>query len=134
MTTRAPPHSSKPGEISDGPRESISAFWFDAYSAWFGCDNRGPSPCTLAFSAYTWSSGQQEEVLTFQQNATVPACNRAKDCRLTKVEFPSAFRGLTGIQVQAFVDKEPRMFFVDDLAMRWSNNSCAAGMLRQSSL
>jgi hypothetical protein len=134
MTARGPTaHYSKPGEIGDGPRESESAFWFDADSAWFGCDNPGPKVCTLVFSAYTWSAVAKDEVLTFQQNATVSACKDFKDCHLQLIDFPTSFRGLTGVQIQAFVDNQPKMFFMDNLAMRWSNNSCAAGMLRQSS-
>lgn len=124
----------KSGEIGDGPRESISAFWFDAHSAWFGCDNPGPDYCTLVFKAFSWSAATKKEELTFQQNATIPPCpHRFNGCRLRKVDFPTSFRGLTGIQIQAFVHKEERMFFMDDLALRWSNNTCAAGLLRQSS-
>lgn len=123
----------KPGEIGDGPRESMSAFWFDAYSAWFGCDNRGPEVCTIVFSAYTWGLATKTESLTFQHNETVPPCQRSKDCQLQKVDFPTSFRGLTGLQMQAFVGQEQRMFSMDDLALRWANNTCAAGLQRQSS-
>ncbi|KAK5169007.1 uncharacterized protein LTR77_006316 [Saxophila tyrrhenica] len=123
----------KPGEIGDGPRESMSAYWFDAFNAWFGCDNRGPQPCVLVFSAYTWGLATKIEALTFQHNATVPACRRSEDCQLQKVDLPTSFRGLTGLQMQAFVGDEQRMFFMDDLALRWSNNSCAAGLQRQNS-
>ncbi|KAK3679115.1 hypothetical protein LTR37_021428 [Vermiconidia calcicola] len=135
MAARTPyGNYSKPGEISDGPRESISAFWFDARSAWLVCDNPGPDVCTMVLSAYTWSASAKTEILAYSQNATVEGCPEFKDCQLKKIEFPSSFRGLTGLQVQAFVGKEPKMFFMDDLALRWSDNTCAAGMLRQRSL
>jgi hypothetical protein len=124
---------SKPGEVSDGPRESISAFWFDALSAFMGCDNPGPEVCTLVFSAYTWSPVAKTEILADKRNATIAACPELNECKLQKVSFPDTWRGLTGFQVQAFVGREERMFFMDDLAMHWSNNTCAAGLLRQSS-
>ena len=125
---------SKPGEISDGPREAISAFWFDAYSAWFGCDNRGPEACTLVFSAYSWSPTALTEVVIENSTATIPPCNKAKGCDLELVTFPAGFQSLSGLQIQAFVGKEERMFFMDDLSLHWTNNTCAAGLLRQSSL
>lgn len=133
-TRRRSENEPKPGEIGDGPRDSISAFWFDAYSAWFGCDNPGPDTCTLVFKALSWSAATKKEELTFQQNSTIPPCrHRFEGCHLQKVDFPTSFRGLTGIQIQAFVRDEEKMFFMDDLALKWSNNTCAAGLLRQSS-
>ena len=124
---------SKAGEISDGPREAISAYWFDARSAFLGCDNRGSDDCTMVVSAYRWSPTQKTEVLADEHNVTTKACAKSSDCKLQQVDFPSSFRGLTGLQIQAFVNNKEKMFFMDDLALRWSNNTCAAGMLRQSS-
>ena len=124
---------SKPGEVSDGPREAISAFWFDAYSAWFGCDNRGPEVCTLMFYAFAWSDTENTEVLIDQSTSTIAPCRKSRGCGLELVEFPSTFQSLTGLQVEAFVGKEERMFFMDDLSMHWTNNTCAAGLQRQSS-
>ena len=124
---------SKPGEISDGPREAISAFWFDAYSAWFGCDNRGPEDCTLTFSAFSWSPKDKTEVLIDKSTSKIEPCNKSRSCGLSLVEFPSTFKSLSGLQIQAYVGEEERMFFMDDLSLNWSNNTCAAGLLRQSS-
>ena len=127
-------HYSKPGEISDGPRESISAFWFDARSVFLGCDNAGPELCTIVISAYRWDATSKDEVIAYKQNATLNPCPSLKKCRLQEVDFPNdQYRDLTGLQIQAFVGNEEKMFFMDDLALRWSNNSCAAGLLRQSS-
>lgn len=129
-----PGNYSKPGEVADGPRESINAFWFDALSGWFGCDNHGPEDCRLEFTAYAWNPNikTEDEVTSF--NATIPACDKTKGCGMHLIAFPHNFISLTGLQIQAFVDKDERMFFVDDLSMSWSNNSCAAGLLRQSSM
>ncbi|KAK4906541.1 hypothetical protein LTR28_000588 [Elasticomyces elasticus] len=55
------------------------------------------------------------------------------DCRLEQVQFPASFRGLSGLQFQASVGNEKKIFFMDDLSMAWSNNTCAAGLLRQRS-
>ena len=124
--------SQRPGEISDGPYESNSAFLFDATSAYFGCDNRGPNPCTLVFTGYTYDQNLHNEVASYSQNATIPACPSSSGCPLQHVMFPQSFRDLSGLQIQAFVGGQERMFFMDNLAMAWANNTCAAGMARQS--
>lgn len=123
----------KPGEFGDGPRDSMSAYWFDAYSAWLGCDDEGPEPCTMVMKAYTWSPYAKAEILSYSQNVTMPPCPGFKNCHLRQVSFPASFRSLSGLQIQAFVGKEERMFFMDDLALHWSNSSCAAGLQRQMS-
>jgi len=127
MTTSA----MKPGEIGDGVYESSSAFWFNATSAFLGCDDSGPEDCTLVFSAYTWSPSSNDEILTYSQNATLPPCSGYDNCQLQQVIFPASFTGLSGLQIQAFVGNQERMFFMDDLALGWYNNTCAAGLMRQ---
>ena len=120
----------RPGEIGDGAIDSLSAFWFNAYDAWFGCDNEGPDECTMVFSAYSWSPSAKTEILTYTQNASLPGCPGFNDCHLQQVQFPYSFRGLSGLQMQAYVGNEQRIFFMDNLALGWSNNSCAAGLQR----
>lgn len=120
----------RPGEISDGIYEAMSAFWFNATSAFLGCDNSGPDDCTLVFSAYTWSEGSGSEILSYSRNATVRPCLGFNNCQLQEVNFPPSFVGLSGLQIQAFVGNEERMFFMDDLALGWYNNTCEAGLTR----
>ncbi|KAK1042934.1 hypothetical protein LTS16_008447 [Friedmanniomyces endolithicus] len=122
--------SMQPGEVGDGPYESMSAFWFDAFSAFMGCDNAGPGLCTIVFTGYTWSPDANNEIATYTQNATVAPCPGLANCQLQQVSFPTSFRGLSGVRMQAFVGNEPRMFFLDDMALGWSNNTCQAGLTR----
>ncbi|KAK5733813.1 hypothetical protein LTR17_009365 [Elasticomyces elasticus] len=123
--------SVQPGEIGDGPYESNSAFWFDAFSAMMGCDNAGPDPCTIIFTGYTYSAAAKDEIATYTQNATIAPCPAMDNCPLQPVSFPTSFRSLSGVRMQAFVGNEERMFFLDDMALGWSNNTCQAGMTRQ---
>ncbi|KAK4981677.1 hypothetical protein LTR66_009796 [Elasticomyces elasticus] len=123
----------RPGEISAGPRAVESAFWFDAYSAYLGCDNEGPNDCELSITGYQYNAFAKQEISAFQQNVTLPPCPGMTDCRLEQVQFPASFRGLSGLQFQASVGNEKKIFFMDDLSMAWSNNTCAAGLLRQRS-
>lgn len=123
----------RPGEIGAGDRASESAYWFNAYSAYLGCDNEGPDDCTMQISGYVWQSGTQDDVLAFRQNISLPACPDYQNCKLQQVEFNKNMVGLSGIQIQAFVKDEQRMWFMDDLAMGWYNNTCEAGLLRMMS-
>jgi hypothetical protein len=41
-----------PGEIGAGPRASVPAYWFNAYSGYFGCALNGLEPCRLRISGY----------------------------------------------------------------------------------
>ncbi|RMY77235.1 hypothetical protein D0863_01434 [Hortaea werneckii] len=132
VTARPRSSTMETGEVGDGPYESASAFWFDAYSAFFGCDS--PDGCTMVFTGYTYSADAKDEVPSYSQNATIPACptltSGNASCQLQRVDFPRAFRGLSGLRMQAFSGNEERMFFLDDLALGWTNNDCEAGMAR----
>lgn len=124
----------RPGEISAGKYASESAFWFNAYSAYLGCDNAGPGDCTMLISGYAYyDASPSDQVLVHQFNATLPPCPGMKNCTLSKVDFPAEFEGLSGIQVEAFKGNETKMWFMDNLSMGWYNNTCAAGLLRQRS-
>lgn len=121
------------GEIGTGDRASSSAFWFNAYSAYLGCDNDGPDACIMQISAYVWQASSNSEILAYQQNATLPPCPGFKDCKLEQVNFATSMKGLSGVRIQAFVGTEQKMWFMDNLAMGWYNNTCSAGLIRQMS-
>lgn len=120
----------EPGEITDGPYDGLPAYWFDAKGAWLGCDNDGPDPCLFNVTGWTWDSQASDEVATYNTQIEVPPCPGFEGCKLQHVNFPDNFRGLSGISIQAFENNKPRMFFMDDLALSWHDNSCEAGMQR----
>ncbi|XTI88053.1 hypothetical protein V2W45_1520482 [Cenococcum geophilum] len=108
-----------PGEIGAGPCASVNAYWFNAYSAFFGCDD-GPADCVMQIS-----------VLEAQENAMIPTCHGFKNCHLTPVTFSGHSRNLSGIQFDAFINGTgPQVFMMDSLAMGWVNNTCSVGILR----
>lgn len=119
----------EPGEVGGAYQDDDPAFWFDANSAYLGCDNVGPEDCIVEATAYAWDPKANDEMPIDRRNFTIPACSQ--DCDMVPVEFPESFHSLSGIQFRAVVDNEPRTFYVDDLEMRWSNSSCEAGMTRQ---
>lgn len=122
----------RPGELGAGPRASLNAFWFTAYSAYLGCGNAGSEPCSMQISGYSWNG--TGESLVAQQTASLPACPGLVNCTLTNVEFDPSFQtGLTGLQFAAMVGGVMQVFYMDSLSMGWYNNTCAAGLRRQMS-
>ena len=117
------------GEIGAGPRAYDSAYWIDAYSAWLGCANSGPDDCIITVQGYIY--GDNTSLVT--QDFTQPPCPGLKNCSLALVEFGDGFRALTGLQIIATVDSNPVDWYMDDLALGWSNNTCAAQLERSSS-
>ncbi|KAK0517443.1 hypothetical protein JMJ35_000598 [Cladonia borealis] len=117
------------GEIGAGPRAADSAYWIDAYSAWLGCANSGPGNCKIEATGYAY--GSNESIIS--QSFTQPPCPGLKNCSLALVEFAGGFSGLSGLQIIATVAGEPVTWYMDDLSLGWSNNTCAAHLERSSS-
>lgn len=120
------------GEIGAGPRASVDAYWFNAYSGFFGCALNGITPCTLMITGYRYDQTIRQEVVVAEQNVTLPACWGYFRCRLTQVNFTADFRALSGIQFNAYTYNLgiPQIHMMDDLQLEWYNNTCAAGILR----
>ena len=125
----------RPGELGAGPRASIDAYWFNVYGAYLGCNNSGPAECSVTISGFSWDHTVQQEILFTQQAFKIPPCPSFLDCHLTSIEFPSLFRGLSGLQILATLtgSDSPIVFYMDNLSMSWYNNTCAAGLIRQMS-
>ena len=119
----------RPGEIG-ADSLAMEAFWFNVYSAYLGCDNSGPEGCRMELSGYTYTGFTDDELLAYQQNVTIPPCPSQKGCQLQRVDFPPIMRGLSGLQIRAFVGHEQRIWFMDNLALGWYDNSCEAGLQR----
>ncbi|KAL8828097.1 MAG: hypothetical protein Q9170_006746 [Blastenia crenularia] len=115
------------GEIGAGPRANDSAYWIDAYSTWIGCANAGPGDCRIDFIGYDKFDA---EIAT--QTLLQPPCPGLVNCQLAQVSFTSQFRDLAGLQILAYVNKTPITFYMDDLSLAWSNNTCAAQLKRSS--
>ncbi|KAL9027770.1 MAG: hypothetical protein Q9196_003752 [Gyalolechia fulgens] len=115
------------GEIGAGPRFNESAYWIDAYSTWIGCANAGPGECRINFIGYDRFNTQIATQTLLQR-----PCPGLVECKLARVTFTNQFRDLAGLQILAFVNKTPVTFYMDDLSLGWSNNTCAAQLERSS--
>ncbi|OJD15629.1 hypothetical protein AJ78_04121 [Emergomyces pasteurianus Ep9510] len=119
------------GEFGAGPRSSLNTFWFDAYSAYFGCDNGSANTtCAVTVSAVRYSTKTNAEEAAETRKFTLPPCPGYKNCTLSPLDFGDSFRGISGLQFSASVQDKPVILFVDDIKMNWYNNTCAAGLER----
>lgn len=116
------------GEFGAGPRASDSAYWIDAFSLWLGCENVGPSDCVITINGY--NSAHSTRVVS--KTVTQPPCPGLVNCKLALVEFTDDFRNLAGIQILAAVDRKLTAYYIDDVSLGWSNNTCAAQKKRSS--
>lgn len=116
------------GEFGSGPRGSRNAFWIDAYSMWLGCANEGPSDCIVTINGYNFTRSTRAVF----QTVTLPPCPALSNCTLTYIQFTEAFRNLSGIQILAAVDQTFTVYYLDDLELAWSNNTCAAQLERSA--
>jgi hypothetical protein len=116
------------GEFGSGPRAPYTPFWFDVFSFWIGCENEGPSDCELTINGYEFISSTRAVF----RDVSIPPCPGLQDCELTYVELGEDFRNLTGFQILAAVNRRLAVYYLDDVSMAWSNNTCAAQAERAS--
>lgn len=127
------------GEIGSGPNYLDSSFFFDAYSVWFGCANSGPGDCTITINGFV--SGANNPIVSTM--ITQPPCPGMKNCSLSLIDFETdlgdaseagqGFYNLNGIQFIATAGHNEVDYYMDDLMLAWSNNTCAAQQERSSS-
>ncbi|KAL8669170.1 MAG: hypothetical protein Q9168_006232 [Polycauliona sp. 1 TL-2023] len=116
------------GELGAGPRVQDDAYWINAYSAWIGCVNGGPTECRVelvGLDAFGSTIATQTVLLS--------PCVGLVNCTLDRVLFSLDFRKMAGLQILAYVYDTPVTFYMDDLSLGWSNNTCAAQLERSSS-
>lgn len=121
------------GEIGAGIRRSSSAFWFNAYHAYLGCDNHSAHPCKLQITGLVYQEQTKSEVAAFHQTVSILPCLLPDNCELKQIHFDSSMKALSSLRIQASANDEPVSWFMDNLALGWSNNTCAAGLLRERS-
>ncbi|KAI4272691.1 MAG: hypothetical protein LQ337_005125 [Flavoplaca oasis] len=116
------------GELGAGPRVLDNAYWIDAHSAWVGCANGGPTDCRIELIGL-----DAFDTAIATQRLLQPPCPGLVDCTLAQITFSEDFRNLAGLQILAYVDETPVTFYMDDLSLGWSNNTCEAQIERSSS-
>ncbi|KAF7943170.1 hypothetical protein EAE96_011108 [Botrytis aclada] len=119
------------GQIGSGDEGLTGCFNFNLYGASLGCDSMGPS-CDFTFTGYKYDVASQKTSQVTQQVINVPACPELSDCVLTVVDLDSRFEDLTLFFMNVTVAGKPKLWWMDDLRLGWSDNSCAVGLCRQN--
>ncbi|KAI9735909.1 MAG: hypothetical protein M1834_001375 [Cirrosporium novae-zelandiae] len=122
------------GELGAGPRDYETAYWFNVYSAYLGCDNPGPDPCTLNITGLKYDAISKSEVILTEGAVELPPCPGVRpNCSLVEVAFGTQYQMLSGLRIRATVPGlGDRMWYLDNLELEWWNNTCAAGLERES--
>ncbi|KAK6387689.1 hypothetical protein LTS17_000958 [Exophiala oligosperma] len=121
-----------PSSFGAGPRVSDSTYWFNAATAWVGCDTANAT-CDFVATAYQWDITTQNEVVVATQHFNIPPCPGFVNCQLTEIRFNYLFYKMTTLSFYANVEGKISIFWLDSLALDWYDNSCEAGLKRISS-
>ncbi|KAK2857275.1 hypothetical protein FQN49_004861 [Arthroderma sp. PD_2] len=122
------------GEFGAGPRAAKKLFWFDAFVGHAGCDNGNSTmPCELTVTGLKYSAESDTEIPAGTSKFVIPPCIGPKHCNLTRLIFGDGFSGLSGMEIEARVGGKAVTWYVDDLKLRWHDDTCAAGIERQRS-
>ncbi|TGO56644.1 hypothetical protein BCON_0075g00340 [Botryotinia convoluta] len=119
------------GQIGSGDEGLTGCFNFNLYGASLGCDSMGPT-CDFTFMGYKYDVASQRTSQVTQQVINVPACPKLSSCVLTTVDLDSSFRDLTYFFMNVTVAGKPKLWWMDDLRLGWSDNSCSMGLCRQN--
>ena len=119
------------GDIGNADHGQLGCFGFNVYGASLGCDSVGPD-CDFSFTGYRVNLLQGGTNKVAQQNIAVPPCPALSNCDLVPINLDQTFEDLDTIRVNVTVAGAPKIFWLDDLRLGWYNNTCAAGLCRQS--
>jgi hypothetical protein len=101
------------------------------YGATFGCNSTGP-PCDFTFTGLDYDASTDVITQIASQTASIPACPALIDCHLRPIVLDGTFVDLNAVQIKVAAAGAPLGFWMDDLQLGWFNNSCSAGLCRQS--
>lgn len=115
------------GMFGAGEYFQEQVWWFDVFSANLGC-NTGSEECTIQVNGFRYDAKNDSATIQVSQTFHIPPCPALKNCILTPVDFGNDFHDLTGVQIIATVPSspDPITWYIDDLELNWSNNTCAA--------
>lgn len=124
------------GMFGAGPRYQDPSFYVDAFGAWIGCHNAGPDYCDIQVHGYGYDDVTGLSKLQVEQHFYQAPCPELHGCELEYFHFDKMFHNLTALQIQAShqsdTDHVGITWYVDDIALAWTDNSCDAIKARDS--
>ena len=97
-----------------------------------GCSNEGPENCEITINGYGYEPEFDNTVLIARTTTYQLPCVGLVNCTLVQVEFGEEFRNLTALGIIASIGNSPLMqtWYMDNLMIGWSNNTCDAAEVR----
>ena len=124
------------GAFGAGPHNYNDAYWFNAYSAYIGCDNGATDPsivCDFVVTYYNYDATSKQDYVVNTEHFPQAPCPNFENCKLTQIFFdPHYQNGLSALSFYAVVQGKEVIFWIDSISLSWYNNTCAAGLERIS--
>ncbi|KIV96799.1 hypothetical protein PV10_00616 [Exophiala mesophila] len=124
-----------PNAFGAAVRESNSAYWFNARTAWVGCDNiaqNASTTCDFVAEGWKWDQDTANQRLAVTQHFRLPPCPDFASCQLRPINFDYQFYRLATLSFYANVQGQRKTLYLDSLDLSWYNNTCEAGLARSS--
>ncbi|TQS36207.1 hypothetical protein Golomagni_03348 [Golovinomyces magnicellulatus] len=115
--------------IGNSDHGLTGCFNFIALGASFGCDSTGPD-CDFSFSGFRYNKNSRLASEVANQRQSIRSCPSLKECTLTSISFATTFENLDFFRINLTVAGEPKIWWMDDLSLAWSNKTCAACQCR----
>jgi hypothetical protein len=119
------------GDIGNGRNRALECFDFNARGASLGCDSKGPD-CNWQFTGTVWNASIATEQEVVTQHISTSACPSLINCTLVPILLDANFRNLSSLRINVTVAGEPKIWWMDDLLLAWTDDSCDAGLCRQA--
>ena len=124
------------GAFGAGPHNYENAYWFNAHSAYVGCDNGATDPsisCDFVATYYRYNAESKGDEVVYTQHFPQSPCPNFQNCELQQIFFDTQWNTkLSALSFYANVQGREVIFWIDTIAMSWWNNTCAAGLERIS--
>ena len=109
---------------------SLECYKFDWYSMRVGCESDS-TPCEFNVAGYRWNASEGVQDMIVSKEFVVPACSAPQYCPLSVITG-EGFENITSIFVQSTINGNAAAWWLDDLEMGWTDNSCEASTCRTS--
>jgi hypothetical protein len=122
------------GMFGAGPNYFRSAFWFNTHGVYVGCQVPVGHKCQVEMHGWRYDSASGQSCQEAHQHYLLLPYGNETGLQLLPLD--ATFSNLTAFQIVATdtATNSPVSYYVDDIALTWSNNTCAAGLERLESL
>ena len=112
--------TSRSANFSTGPKQATECFAFNLYGMRLGCSS-AESECIFTLKGLRFDVGSSTNIEVATQVVHVPACSSSNH-KLQHVPVTD-FVSLSSVTISLKVEGEDQMWWADEIALGWSDNS-----------